>query len=58
LPQAQSAVAALDEPFSQGLTKMIEKKSATTSPAELEALKQRRLDLLHRAQKLVVEAGN
>jgi len=37
---------------------MIEKKSATTSPAELEALKQRRLDLLHRAQKLVVEAGN
>jgi alpha-glucosidase len=58
LPQAQSAVAALDEPFSQSLTKMIEKKSATTSPAELEAQKQRRLDLLHRAQKLVVEAGN
>jgi hypothetical protein len=28
------------------------------SPAELEAQKQRRLDLFHRAQKLVVEAQN
>jgi hypothetical protein len=35
---------------------MIESNSAATSPAELEAQKQRRLDLLHRAQKLVVEA--
>jgi alpha-glucosidase len=56
LPKAQGAVAALDESFGEGLTKMIESNSAATSPAELEAQKQRRLDLLHRAQKLVVEA--
>jgi Glycosyl hydrolases family 31/Domain of unknown function (DUF5110) len=58
LPKAQGAVAALDESFSQGLTKMIESKSATTSTAELEALKQRRIDSFHRAQRLVVEAEN
>ena len=58
LPKAQAAVAALDESFSKSLANMIEHNSATMSPAEMEAQKQHKLDLLHRAQKLVVEAGN
>jgi alpha-glucosidase (family GH31 glycosyl hydrolase) len=58
LPKAQGAVSALDESFSKSLANMIERNSATTSAAELEAQKQRRLDLLYRAQKLVVEAEN
>jgi hypothetical protein len=58
LPKAQAAVTALDESFSKGLANMIERNSAAMSPAEMEAQKQHKLDLLHRAQKLVVEAGN
>ncbi len=57
LPKAQEAVAALDATFSEGLAKLIESKSAVMPPAELEALKQRRIDSFHRAQKLVVEAA-
>ncbi len=58
LPEAQEAVAGMDATFSAGLAKLIESKSATMSPAELEALKQRRVDSFHRAQKLVVEAAH
>jgi hypothetical protein len=58
LPKAQVAVAGMDATFNEGLAKLIESKSLTMSPAELEALKQRRIDSFHRAQKLVVEAAN
>jgi hypothetical protein len=58
LPKAQAAVAALDVSFNESLADLVERHSATMSPAELEAQKQRRLDLFHRAQKLVVEAQN
>jgi Domain of unknown function (DUF5110) len=58
LPKAHEAVAGLDESFNQGLAEMIESKSATMPATELEALKQRRIDSFHRAQKLVVEAAN
>ena len=58
LPKASGAVAALDESFSNSLANMIDRNSSAKSAAELEVEKQRRLDLLHRAQKLVVEAEN
>ncbi len=58
LPKAQVAVAALDVSFNKGLADLAERNSAFMSAANLEAQKQRRLDLLHRAQKLVVEAEN
>ncbi len=58
LPQAQSAVATLDDSFTKSLAALIQRDSATKSPADLELQKQRLLDRLHRAQKLAVEAQN
>lgn len=56
LPKAQAAVAALDVSFNKNLADWTEHNSSLPS-TELEVQKQRRLDALHRAQTLVVEAA-
>ncbi|HUC42177.1 MAG TPA: DUF5110 domain-containing protein, partial [Candidatus Micrarchaeaceae archaeon] len=58
LPQAQSAVASLTDSFNKNLAKQAATASPAAPTAEIEAQNQRRLNLLHRAQILVLEAGN
>lgn len=54
--QAQASVQALGATFAQHLNDIVKRISANSmSPAELEAQKQRRLDALSRAEKLVTE---
>jgi alpha-glucosidase len=55
--QAQASVQALGATFAQHLNDITKRISANSmTPAELEAQKQRRLDALSRAEKLVTEA--
>jgi alpha-glucosidase len=58
LQKAQSSVEALSTDFAKHLNDIAKRISANSlTPAELAAQKQRRLDALSRAQRLVAEAG-
>jgi alpha-glucosidase len=58
LPQAQSSVHALGTAFAQRVNDASHRVSSSSlTPAELEVQKQRRLDSLSRAERLVTEAG-
>jgi hypothetical protein len=58
LPQARASVKALDSSFAQRLNDAAKRfASVYPNPADVEYQKQRRIDALHRAERLVEEAG-
>ena len=57
LLEAQTSVQALDSTFAQHLNEVALHGGGGLSAAEVEAQKQRRIDALHRAERLVSEAG-
>jgi alpha-glucosidase len=57
LLEAQTSVQAIDSTFVQRLNESAKRYASGMSAAEVEVQKQRRLDALHRADRLVAEAG-